>query len=195
MAFLPLIGAGLSAVGSIAGGVASAQSASYQAQIASNNATAARQNAVYSAGAAASNTETAGLKARSENAGLRSGIAASGVDVNSGSASDVQQSERDVTGLDTANTAARGAETVYGYQTQATNFQAQSAMYNAEVGPDIAGGVLKGVGGLLSGSSTNGLGSLVGGSPSESSQNSWMQGSDQGSGGDAGSSDLDMDFG
>jgi hypothetical protein len=59
---------------------------------------------------------------------LRAAIGASGVDVNSGSAADVQQSQREIGLLDTATTASNAALDVYGYKSQATNFEAQAQL-------------------------------------------------------------------
>ncbi len=132
-------------------GISSAKSAAYNAQVARNNATIERQNAAYSAGAASANTERAGLKARAELAATRAGAAASGVDVNSGSAADVQTSQRELGGLDTATVASKGAEQVYGYQGKATGFQAQANLDQAQVVPDLVGAGLNIVGDVAGG--------------------------------------------
>lgn len=157
MAALPLIlsiaGAGISAAGAIGQGVAQANAANYQAQVASNNAIVSRQNAAHAAAASSVQTEQAGLKAAQQQAGVRTAIAANGIDVNSGSAADVQESQRKIGALDTATVANRGAEAVYGYETQGTNYTAQSKAYSAEAPYDIAGGVLKGASTVLGASS------------------------------------------
>lgn len=90
------------------------------------------------------------MKAAQRNAQVKAGLAANGVDVNSGSAVDVEQSSRELGALDQATTAQRGAEQVYGYETQGTGYQAQSQLDNAEAPYDYAGGVLKGAGSILS---------------------------------------------
>lgn len=151
---LALIAAGTTAVSAIGGGIASASSASYQGAVARNNATIARQNAGYSAAAGSSQITQQGLKARSQEGSLRAGIAASGVDVNSGSAADVQTSQRELNALDSATVANRAAEQVYGYGTQATSYDAQSKLDQAQVPWDIAGGVLKAAGGLAGSASS-----------------------------------------
>jgi hypothetical protein len=116
---------GLQAGGQILGGIANANAAHYQAQVATNNATIAKQNANYSASAASAQIERAGLKARAQLGSVRAGLAASGVDVNSGSAADTQISEREIGQLDTATVANNAALKVYGYQMQGANFTAQ----------------------------------------------------------------------
>lgn len=171
MSFLPFLGAGAAAAGSVLQGVSSANAAHYQAQVANNNAITERQNAQHAAAATSVQTEQAGLKARSQDAGVRASIAANNLDVSTGSPVDVQQSEHELGQLDVAQTASRGAEQVYGYETQAVSDKAQSNLYQSEVAPDIAGGVLKGAGSLLSGS------------PSLPGAYQWMSGG----GGDGGS--------
>lgn len=151
MAFLPLLAVGLGAAGSVMGGISQANAASYQAQVARNNAVAARQNAQYAAGATSANITQAGLKDRAQGANLKASIAANNLDVNTGSPSDVETSQREIGALDTANTAMRGANQVYGYETQATSFEAQAKLDQSQVLPDILGGVFKGAGSLLSG--------------------------------------------
>jgi hypothetical protein len=150
IATLGVIGAGLSAGSSILGGFAAANSAHYQAAVAANNATVARNNAISAAGAASANNERAEMQAAQRNSTLRAGIAANNIDVNSGSAGDVQTSQRIIGGQDVATQAHNSALQVYGYETQATNYQAQSALDESQVFPDILGGLLKGGGTLLS---------------------------------------------
>jgi hypothetical protein len=147
---LALVGAGISAGSSVLGGFAQQSSLNYQAQVARNNAITARQNAAYSASATAASVEQAGLKARAKSANLRAGLAAGNIDVNSGSAGDVQTSERLLGKLDTANVGNRGAQQVYGYETQATSYQAQAGLLSHEAAMAPWEGALKGAGTLLS---------------------------------------------
>jgi hypothetical protein len=150
---LPFIAMAASAAGSIMKGVSSANAAGYQAQIARNNAQIARQNAAYSAQAGSAQITAAGEKARQQQGNVRAAIAANGIDVNSGSAADVQVSQRQIGALDVANVAQRAANTVYGYQTQATDYEAEANLKQSEVIPDIAGGVLGGISDLADGAS------------------------------------------
>lgn len=182
-ATLALAAVAANAAGSILGGVTAAESASFQGQIAKNNATAAQQNAAYSAKASAAQTEQAGLKAAQQDAGVKAAGAANNLDVNTGSPLDIQESQRKLGVLDTATVANRGAEQVYGYATQERNFSAQAAADQAEVGPDIAGGVLKAAGSVAGGVSQT---SLLSGSPSVSAPYKWMASND------AGASDFEL---
>ena len=145
-------------------GLSQANAAGYQAQIARNNAQIARQNAAYSAQAGSAQITAAGEKARQQQGAVRAAIAANGIDVSSGSAADVQVSQREIGALDVANVAQRAANTVYGYQTQASNFTAEAALEQSKVVPDILGGIL---GGVSSGLST--AHSWMGGNPTNAS--------------------------
>ena len=148
VATLAIAGAVAGAAGSIMGGISQANAAHYQAQVAANNALIEKQNAAYAASAGSAKTEQAGFQARAQLAQIRAGEAANGLDVNSGTPADVQESEHEIGDLNTRTVANNSALQVYGYQTQAVNYQAQSAADEAQVGGDIAGGVLGGIGKL-----------------------------------------------
>ena len=79
-----LIGAtaGLKAIGSISGGYAAQAEANYQAQVADYNKKIASQVGSIEA-------ENSMMKTRAKAGAIKSGFAASGVDVNTGSAADV----------------------------------------------------------------------------------------------------------
>jgi len=143
---LAIIGTAASAAGSVGGGIASAQAANYQGQVARNNATIAANNARYSASATSAATTQAGLQARAKDASVKAGAAANGVDVDTGSAANVLTSQRELGDLDTATVANRGAQQVYGYRSQAVSDTAQSQLDFSQEPGDVAGGVLKAVG-------------------------------------------------
>lgn len=174
----------------VLGGVSAAESANYQAQVAKNNAVIATNNAKYAASAGASQAEQEGLKNAQKLAGLRATQGALGVDTNSGSAADVQTSQRELGGLDQATVSNNAALEVYGYKTQAQSFRAQSKLDESEVGWDIAGGLLSGVGKLAgnptaAGDISSGFSSLMSGPQSVSGQYQWMTGAGDASDGAA----------
>lgn len=164
-------GVGLLGAGQILGGISAGNSAHYQSQVATNNQTIAKQNENYAASAESAQVERAGLKERQQGAAVRAGLASSGVDVNSGSAADTQVSQREIGNLDTQTVKNNAALKVYGYQTQAANFGAQSQLEESQVGPDILGGVLSGAGSIASHAS------LLSHAPSVPPEYSWMQNS------------------
>ncbi len=178
---MAVIALGAKVAGDVISGVGKAQSASYQAQVARNNAQIERQNAAYSAGAAAANTERAGLKARAELSAVRAAGAAGNLDVNSGSNANVQVGQRMIGGQDVATVANKGALQVYGYQSKATGYQAEANLKQAEVIPDYVGTALNVVGDVAGGSSSLPSGggptaspSLIESSASVPSDYSWM---------------------
>ena len=207
---LALVSTAATAGGAILGGVSAGSAASYQAQVARENAQISQQNAQRAAQATAYNTEKAGLEARARDAQVRVGAAAEGLDVNSGSPANVEASQRELGSLDTANTAEKGAEATYGYETQATSENAQAALDQSQVVPDYLGGFLK-AGGSIAGSASNlpsgngsgigsegdwsgidGSSSLMSGEPGLPSSHAWMGGNSfQYAGPDSGADILD----
>lgn len=175
--YLAFAGAGLSAAGSIAGGIAQGKAASYQAQVARNNATIAQQNAAHAASVGAEDTEVAGLKARNRLASTRAGFAANNLDITSGSPADVIAGEQKSGALDTETVANNAALQVYGYGTQAAGYEGQAQLDQAEAGFDPIEGALKGTGSLLDKTS-----SLISGPPSVPPAYSWMQNTSSGGG-------------
>lgn len=156
-ATLAVIGAVTSAVGTVATGFATAANANYQSQVASNNATIAQNNAKYAMEAGQVKAEPASLKAAQQGGAVKASQAANGVDVNSGSAVDVQTSERERGNLDTQTTLANADLQAYGYRTQATNYEAQSQLDNAQAEQAPIGAALSATGGLLSSASSTGF--------------------------------------
>jgi hypothetical protein len=146
MSFAPI----MQAVGSLIGGFTQGAQSSYQAQIAKNNSIIARQNAVRSAIAGGNDVEAMGLRNAQAQGGLRASLAASGVDVNSGSAANVQTSERLINSLDTATLANNEALKVYGYETQSVDYKAQEKLDNAESIEAPIGGLFGAAGSYLS---------------------------------------------
>lgn len=163
VAFLPVaslviggIGTAVSAIGAISSGQAQAQQANYAAQVARNNATIANQNARYAMEAGQAKTEDEGLRASARLASVRAGIAAGGLDPNTGSAADVQTSDRSIGYLDTVRTQQQAALNAYGYRTQSTNFTAEAGLDTARAGADTTAGEIGAAGDLLSGASSVG---------------------------------------
>ena len=147
-------GLALSALGTISSGIAQSQSASYQAAVNRNNQIEAQQNAQYAIESGVAQEEVAGQRAASQEGAVKAGIAANNIDVNTGSALDVQKSQRE-TGLlseeDVSNNAALQA---YGYSTQATGFGAQAGLLSGEAATAVPGSLLAAGGALASNAST-----------------------------------------
>lgn len=151
-----IVGTGISAIGAISGGNASAGMAAYNAQVARNNQTIAQQNADYAFKAGEARAGDQSLKARAQQGRTVAAIAASGLDVNSGSSVDVRESERELGQLDVERTRQQAALTAYGYRTTASNFGATAGLDEAEGKFASQAGYLKGFGSLLGGASNLG---------------------------------------
>jgi len=161
MAFLPIlgaIGAIASAAGSVVGGIAQGNAAAYQAKVAENNAKIAQQNAAYAAHAGEANAEAQSRKGAARQAAIKAAMAANGIDVNTGSDLNVQESAREESNLDTLNVQQNANLQVYGYRTQATNFEAQAELDRQEAQQAPIGGLFGAAGSLLSNASSIGLG-------------------------------------
>ena len=150
---LGILGAGVSAAGSIVGGISSSNAAKYQAQVAENNALIERQNADYAMKAGEAQTEKSSLRGAANLAAIKASQAANGVDVNTGSNLDVQESARETNKLDTLTTLNNAQLQAYGYRTQATAFESQAQLDKSAANSDLIGGFL-GVGGSLLGNAS-----------------------------------------
>lgn len=148
---LAAIGTGISAIGAISAGNAAASQAEYAAQVAKNNQTIAAQNANYAAAAGETKAYNEGLRERQAAGRIRAAIAASGIDVNSGSAAKVQESQAGLGLQDIETVRQNAALQTYGFRTQQQNFAAQSQLDSAQADYDREAGWLKGTAGLLSG--------------------------------------------
>lgn len=156
-AALGLIGAGVSAIGSVASGVAQGDAASYNAQVANNNAIIARQNATYAEQAGNAKVEQAGIRASEQMGGVKTALAANNVDVNTGSAVDVETGTREEGALNQFTIANNAELQAYGYRAQATGFESEAGLDEAQAEYDPIAGAVGGFGSLLSNTSAIGL--------------------------------------
>ena len=129
------VGAATSYQGSLvqqAGIEANAQAAqtaaNYSAKVAENNSIVAQQNADRAIEAGQQKAQTASLKNAATVARIGAGMAANGIDVNSGSAVDVQESQRKTGVLDAETVLSNAQLEAYGYRTQASNFDSEAAL-------------------------------------------------------------------
>jgi len=167
------IGLGGSILGSIMGaGAARSQanaqagSLQYQAALSMFNAQVAEQNANYAEQEGEKQAAKYGLGARQTAAQIKAGQAASGLDVNSGSATEVQESQHLVSRMDMDTIRANAAKTAYDYRTQA-EYDKSQAFAN-----------LAGAEGARRAGRTNALASLIGGATSVADK--WLKGKEVG---------------
>lgn len=126
MAFVAAIAPILSAVGAGVGAIGSLAQGQYQGQVARNNSTIALQNADYSRASGLQQASITSMKGAAKEAGIKTAQAANGIDVNTGSAVDVQASQRMTDELDAETVLNNSELQAYGYTTQSTNFKAQA---------------------------------------------------------------------
>jgi hypothetical protein len=158
MAVVSLVGSGIGAIGQASGAQQTAQAnataANYQAQVAANNQIIANQNAEYATQAGEQQATVEGLKNRSLAGTLRTDMAANNIDVNTGSAADVQTGQRQAGLLDVQTVRQNAALQSYGYRTQASNFGAQQGLQQLAAANDIQAGNIAATSSLLSGATS-----------------------------------------
>lgn len=128
MAVLSAASAAMSALGSIQQGKAAKASANYNAQVQQNNAQIALNNATLAGREGAANAEKEQMKTRQNVGAIKAAQAASGIDINKGSAVDVQSGASEAGLLNAITVRSNAARQAYGYQTQAASATAQSEL-------------------------------------------------------------------
>ena len=150
-------GAGVSALGAITQGQAAGRNAAYQSQVAANNATIAQQNAQYATEAGSVQAQEASMKSAAQVGAVKAAIGANDVDVDTGSPLTTQVSQRETGVTNTEQTMQNALLQAYGYNTQATSFEAESGLEQAEAVEAPEEGELSAAGGLLSNASSIGF--------------------------------------
>ena len=150
-------GAATSAYGALYQGAAAKETASYQAQVAANNAIIANQNAQYAVAAGQQQAEAVSLKGSAQAGKVKAGLAANNIDVNTGSARNVQVSQAETNQLDTETVLNNAELTAYGYRTAATGYTAESGLLTTQATEAPVGAALSAGGGLLANASSVGL--------------------------------------
>lgn len=151
-----LLGAGVSAIGSISQAHATAASDQYQAQVADNNSIIASQNATATQAAGDIAAQNSGLKTRAALGAQTAAIGANGVDVNTGSAAAVRQGTAQTGYLDALTIRSNAARQAYGYETQAVSDVAQADLDRKGASNASTAGDIGAATSLLSGASSVG---------------------------------------
>jgi hypothetical protein len=124
--------------------------------VATNNAIIAEQNATYASDAGLASAAASSLKGAAASGKIKATQAASGIDVNTGSAVNVQASERETNVLN-AETVLNNAELqAYGYRAKATSEEAQAGLEKEEAAQATTGADIAAAGNLLSSASSVG---------------------------------------
>jgi hypothetical protein len=154
---LSAVGTGVSVMGQIQQAHAQKASADYQSQVAAGNAKIATQNAAY---AGAEGEQKAAIQEQKTRAEVGSELAAqgaSGVDINSPTASAVRTSTGEVGALDAQTIRSDAARQAYGYEVKASEFTNNAAADTASGQNAETAGYVGGAGSLLSGAGNAGL--------------------------------------
>ena len=154
---LGLVGAATSAVGGIMGGEATAASASYQAQVAKNNAAVAYANAQRASAAGQEQAAQTSEKGAQQEAQIIGAMAANNIDVRSGSAVDVERGSREVNELNSETVLSNAELQNYGYRVQANSDAAQAKLYETEAAEAPIAADIGAAGGLLGAASSIGM--------------------------------------
>lgn len=120
-----------------------------QAQIARNNAGLAQRNADVTMGEGEIATSNQQLKNRAEIGAIGADQAASGVDVNTGSAVDTRQSAAELGQLDALTIRSDASRKAYGYRVAAQNETAQANIYKSQANAARYSGYLDAFSSLL----------------------------------------------
>lgn len=157
-----LVGGLLQAYGNQQQGSAQQQMYNYRAQVARINADINRQNAEWARDKGEREAVQYGMKASQQRGAITTAQAASGLDVNTGSAKLVRESQQKITDMDTGQIRANAAKIAYDYESKAVMDENQASL-------DImAGRHAKKAGDLAA------IGSIIGSVSTVSSK--WQQG-------------------
>lgn len=151
-----VISAGVGAYSSIQSGAAQSAAANYQSEINNQNAQIAAQNATAATQAGNAQAEQQMMRNSEQQAKIRADIGASGLDVNSGSAADLQSGQGIIGNLDVLTIRNQAARQAYGYETQSTGFSNQAQLNQAQAGFDTTAGTIGGISSILGGASSVG---------------------------------------
>lgn len=121
-------GAVTSAAGAMEQGAAGQAAANYQAAVAANNAKIANQNAAWDIQSGEIQAANRGLRARAQVGAQKASQGAGGVDVNTGSASDVRAGTAEMGMLDALTIRSNAARQAYSAEVQGVSDTAQSQL-------------------------------------------------------------------
>lgn len=156
----------LGAIGSVMGADAKSKAYKYQSSMAWYNAAIAKQNEKYSLDVGEQQAMRQGIAGAAQAGQIKAAQGASGIDVNSGSAKQVQESQHLVSQMDSQTIREKAAKTAYDFSVQATNYENQAKGYDdAAKNAQVEGKI-----GMVS--------SLIGGASSVASK--WFQGNQLG---------------
>jgi hypothetical protein len=149
-----IAGAGVAAYGAIQSGEAQSRAANYQAQVAANNQVIAGQNADYAKQAGAVQEASKRTAIAALIGSQRTASAANNLDVNSGSALDLQSSAAALGEEDARTIRDSAARTARGYQIQGIDYGAQAQLDRMTADQASTAGGLNAFASILGGASS-----------------------------------------
>lgn len=144
-----LLGGGIAAYGAIKQGEAQADAAEYNAKVQEQNAQLAKRNAEIAGQSGEANAAIEQQKTRALVGEIRSNQAASGINVDTGSAVDVRSSAAELGQLNALSVRTQAVREAYGYTQQAASAESESKLNKYEAGEDRTAGWLTGAGTAL----------------------------------------------
>lgn len=144
-----LAGGMLSAFGASKEGAATQSMYNYKAQVARINADIDRQNAAWARTKGEKEAGQYGLKAAQQRGQIVAAQGASGLDVNSGSNRDVQQSQEKIKDMDLSMIRENAAKIAYDYETKATMDENQATLDTMAGENAKSAGEIKAAGSIL----------------------------------------------
>lgn len=144
----------LSGIGGLQTANSNAESAHYSAMQSWANAKIAAKNAEIAGQAGAEQAAMESQKGRAVFGSIKTNQAASGIDVNTGSAAATQVSAQEISKLDAMTIRSNAAKEAYGYKVQESEFNQQGDMYRQEAKNDRLAGVI-GLAGTFLGSAAS----------------------------------------
>ncbi len=141
----------IKSIGSFMSGEAKSDMYNYQAAVAEVNKKIALQNADYAIKAGEAGAQREGMKGRFEFGALKTGRAASGFDVNTGSNAKVLESKEAINTYNQSVVRSNAAKQAYGYKVDAMTASSQSQLYKMAASNAETEGIIGGIGSLVSG--------------------------------------------
>lgn len=155
------IGMVAGAAGSLISGVGAVQSADararmdqYQAGVAARNAQIALQNSEYASQKGEQDAQKYGMGAAQRQGQIVAAQGSSGLDVNSGSAKEVQDSQRFVTNMDLTQIRSNAAKVAYDYRNESINQTNKATMYLAGAADEERGAEISATSSILGAASS-----------------------------------------
>ena len=149
-----IAGSMVSAYGNYQQGQAGAAEYNYKAGVAKMNQQIATQNANYARYAGEVQAQQEGMKVRSQIAQTRAEQGASNLDVGSGSAAAVQESDWKIGQTDLGTIRSNAAKRAYGYEVEGVQYGAESTLDRYAASESKIAGTTAAIGSLLGGASS-----------------------------------------